>query len=232
MSEKSRFVSRFSILIISIFILLPVILITLKYTIWGYSYKKILPKTSYDVSVQMNANSYGEALYIKTFVPMSDSRQSIYNEVLNSPGFTHEVVSNEFGRESKWYIANADGAYHIDYSFSFMGKALQFNIDTMLRPEANIPPGLSTYLESTENIQINHPVIEQIYQEKINPFDKTIDILHAIMDYTYSMKSKPFKGLTDAVTAAKLNEASCNGKSRLFVALARKAGIPARLVGG
>ncbi len=232
MSEKNRLVSKFSILIIAVFILLPAILITLKYTVWGYSYKKILPKTSYDVSIQMDANSYGEALYIKTYVPMSDSRQSIYNEVLNSPGFTHEVVSNEFGRESKWYIANADGAYHIDYSFSFMGKALQFNIDTMLRPETNIPPGLSTYLESTENIQINHPVIEQIYQEKVARFTKTRMILRAIMDYTYSMKSKPFKGLTDAVTAAKLNEASCNGKSRLFVALARKAGIPARLVGG
>jgi transglutaminase-like putative cysteine protease len=34
------------------------------------------------------------------------------------------------------------------------------------------------------------------------------------------------------VTAAKLGEASCNGKSRLFIALARRAGIPSRLVGG
>ncbi len=232
MFKKNRFVSKFSISVIGIFILIPIILITLKYTVWGYSYKKILPKTSYDVSIQMDADSYGDALYIKTYVPMSDSRQNIYNEVLNSPGFTHEVISNEFGRESKWYINNADGKFHIDYSFSFMGKALQFNIDSLLIPETNIPPGLNNFLESTENIQINHPVIEQIYQDKIARFDKTRDILRAIMDYTYGMKSKSFKGLTDAVTAAKLNEASCNGKSRLFVALARKAGIPSRLVGG
>jgi hypothetical protein len=81
MLKKNRFVSKFSISIIGIFILIPIILITLKYTVWGYSYKKILPKTSYDVSIQMDADSYGDALYIKTYVPMSDSRQNIYNLV-------------------------------------------------------------------------------------------------------------------------------------------------------
>ena len=46
------------------------------------------------------------------------------------------------------------------------------------------------------------------------------------------MKPRAFKGTTDALTALRLGEASCNGKSRLFVALARHAGIPARLVCG
>lgn len=46
------------------------------------------------------------------------------------------------------------------------------------------------------------------------------------------MGSRPFKGTTDALTAAKLGEASCNGKSRLFIALARQLGLPSRLVGG
>ena len=232
MTEGKLFFSKFNILIVSIFIVLPIILITLKYTVWGYSFKKILPKTSYDVNIQMSANSYGDALDIKTYLPVSDSRQNIYNEVLNSPGFTHTVNQNEFGREGNWKIANADGKYKVIYSFSFMGKALQFNIDSLLETETGVSPGLSKYLESTKNIQVNHPVIEQIFQDKVAQNHKVIDILQAIYKYTEGLKSKPFKGLTDAVTAAKLNEASCNGKSRLFVALSRKAGIPARLVGG
>jgi len=56
--------------------------------------------------------------------------------------------------------------------------------------------------------------------------------LQAIYDYVSALGGRPFKGTTDAVTAAKLGEASCNGKSRLFIALARNNGIPARLVGG
>ncbi len=57
-------------------------------------------------------------------------------------------------------------------------------------------------------------------------------MLKSIFNYTHSLEPRPFKGLTDALTAARLGEGSCNGKSRLFVALARRAGIPARLVGG
>lgn len=56
--------------------------------------------------------------------------------------------------------------------------------------------------------------------------------LRRIYDTASALKSRPFKGTTDALTALRLGEASCNGKSRLFVALARAAGIPARLVGG
>ena len=232
MTERKLFFSKFNILIVSIFILLPLILIILKYTIWGYSYKKILPKTSYDVSIQMSANSYGDALNIKTYLPVSDSRQNIYNEVLNSSGFTHLLNQDEFGREGTWTISNADGKYEIMYSFSVLAKAVQFNIDPLLEIETGISPGLSRYLESTKNIQVNHPIIEQIYLDRIVKNNKTLTILQAIFEYTQELKSKPFKGLTDAVTVAKLNEASCNGKSRLFVALSRKAGIPTRLVGG
>ncbi len=232
MIEQKSYFSKFNILIVGIFIILPFSLIVLKFTVWGYSYKKILPKTSYDVTIQMSANSYGDALNIKTYLPISDSRQNIYNEVLNSTGFTHTVNQTEFGREGTWTIPNADGKYEIMYSFSVMSKALRFNIDSLLEVEKGISPGLSRYLESTPNIQVNHPVIEQIYLAKIAKSDKILNILQAVFEYTGGLKAKPFKGLTDAVTAAKLNEASCNGKSRLFVALARRAGIPSRLVGG
>jgi len=220
------FFSKFNILIVSIFILLPLILIILKYSIWGYSYKKILPKTSYDVNIQMSANSYGDALDIKTYLPVSDSRQSIYNEVLNSSGFTHLVNQDEFGREGIWKIQNADGKYEIMYSFSVLAKAVKFNIDPLLEIEKGISPGLSRYLESTKNIQVSHPVIEQIYLDRIGKHNKTLNVLQAIFEYTHELKSKPFKGLTDAATAAKLNEASCNGKSRLFVALSGKLAYP------
>jgi hypothetical protein len=42
----------------------------------------------------------------------------------------------------------------------------------------------------------------------------------------------PFQGTTDALTCLRLGESSCGGKSRLFAALARAAGLPARVVGG
>jgi hypothetical protein len=56
--------------------------------------------------------------------------------------------------------------------------------------------------------------------------------LRAIHRFTSGLRYRPFKGMTDALTSLRLGEASCNGRSRLFVALARAAGIPARVVGG
>jgi hypothetical protein len=41
-----------------------------------------------------------------------------------------------------------------------------------------------------------------------------------------------FSGTTDALTALRLGESSCGGKSRAMVALLRTAGVPTRLVGG
>jgi hypothetical protein len=46
------------------------------------------------------------------------------------------------------------------------------------------------------------------------------------------IENRDFAGFTDALPAVKLGEASCNGKSRLFLAFARKLNIPSRLVGG
>lgn len=41
-----------------------------------------------------------------------------------------------------------------------------------------------------------------------------------------------FSGSTDALTALRLGESSCGGKSRLMAALARTVGLPTRLLGG
>ncbi len=232
MTDRKIYFSKFNLVTILVFVLLPFIFITLKYTSWGYSFNKILPKTNYEVTIQMSANSYDEALELKTYLPVSDYRQNVYNEVFSSPGLTHSVNQNEHGREGVWFASNADGKFNVTYNFSVMAKAIQYNIDSLLEVNKTIAPGLKKYLEPTNTIQVNHPVIEQLFLQKVANNDLVVNVLKAIFDYTHNLKSKPFKGLTDAVTAAKLNEASCNGKSRLFVALARKAGIPSRLVGG
>jgi alpha-L-glutamate ligase-like protein len=85
-----------------------------------------------------------------------------------------------------------------------------------------------------EGIQVGHPEIRDLWAS-IQPDDsrELVPVLTSIYDYTYQgIEGAPFKGFTDALTALRLGRASCNGKGRLFVALARTNGIPARLVGG
>jgi hypothetical protein len=94
------------------------------------------------------------------------------------------------------------------------------------------PHDFTKYLNETTTIQSGHPLIVRLYHQIVPDTSNTIEVIRAIYDYAYSLPTLPFKGLTDAVTVVQLEEASCNGKSRLFVALARRANIPARLVGG
>jgi hypothetical protein len=58
-------------------------------------------------------------------------------------------------------------------------------------------------------------------------------VLRVIYDYALEgIQPASFSGKTDALTALRLNESSCGGKSRLMVAMCRTLGIPARVVGG
>lgn len=57
--------------------------------------------------------------------------------------------------------------------------------------------------------------------------------VEAIYNYCHrEIRYVETSGPTDAITALRLREASCNGKNRLMVALLRSRGIPARMVNG
>lgn len=66
--------------------------------------------------------------------------------------------------------------------------------------------------------------------------DSGLDVLAAVdRIHLYcldGLRSANFSGATDAITALRLGEASCGGKSRLMVGLLRTMGIPARMRGG
>ena len=114
-----------------------------------------------------------------------------------------------------------------------MARAQRFVLPESLPIPADLPEPAKEHLGATAMIQAEHPEIVALL-DQIAPAPRTIDrTLRAIFDYTQNrIEPIPFKGTTDALTALRLGEGSCNGKSRLFAALARRAGLPARLVGG
>ncbi len=213
-------------------IVITIIVITVKFTFFDYAFHKILPAKKYEVIVDINSAGFNQPVNITTFLPESDYRQTIINEVNNSPNFSFQIQTEKTGKVGRWDNPNLNSDSKITYSYEFIGKAIQYEIDNALFLESQTNPSLIQYLEPTKNIQVNHPQIQKIYDEKVGKTRNVNEVLRNIFDYTYSLKPKTFKGVTDALTAARLGEASCNGKSRLFIALSRTAGIPSRLVGG
>tara|TARA_B110000211_G_C14083643_1_gene555695 strand:- start:815 stop:2377 length:1563 start_codon:yes stop_codon:yes gene_type:complete len=213
-------------------LIIPVALILFKFLVVGYTFNNILPKTSYEVKYLYSLQSYNDAVNVSAFLPQSNQHQLISQEVNNSPNFNFEIVQDETGRKANWNSNKQNNINHISYTFSFIGEPTKFKISDSISIPEEVSPQLKQYLKTTKNIQVSHPYILGLKNEIIGEDENTLSVLTKIYNTCFELKKRPFKGVTDAVTAAKLGEASCNGKSRLFVALARAKGIPSRLVGG
>ncbi|MEN8228474.1 MAG: 7TM domain-containing protein [Bacteroidota bacterium] len=213
-------------------IIISSVVVVMKIVFWDYSFKKFLPKTRYEVTCTMSFEGFSDPITISTYLPQSDGRQSVSEETNNSPSLEFRIEQSQRGRLGVWESGLVNGRHQVMYHYNFLGSSLKYIVDTSLVVKQNYPRIYTEYLEATPDIQVNHPRIRKIYQEVVGSEQRVYHIVSSIQEYTGSLISRPFKGVTDALTAARLGEASCNGKSRLFVALARSAHIPSRLVGG
>jgi alpha-L-glutamate ligase-like protein len=185
----------------------------------------------YDFTLTMMFDPLEENVSVETFLPVSNEHQEVIRESVLSGRLKFDDTSGAEGRRGRWEGARSN-------QIRFHALLAMKSIDFVLDPELPLPVSqedwLSPFLMETDGIQVSHREISQIWKA-IRPGDnkKIVPVLRAIFDYTHNeIEGAEFKGFTDALTALRLGQASCNGKGRLFVALARKNGIPARLIGG
>ncbi len=193
---------------------------------------KLVPTQVYTFNLTMTYQSDDSDINIRTYIPEENERQKILNEQIISNGLEYLATNELSGKKANWSGFSASQQLAFRYVLSL--QAIKYNLSSSLIIPNQYNQELSLYLAATDAIQVNHPEIKALWQ-LIKPNDRRnlLSVLRTIYQYTYlQIKSAPFKGVTDALTAHRLNTASCNGKSRLFIALARLNNIPARLVGG
>ncbi len=180
----------------------------------------------------MTYQSDDSDISIRTYIPEENERQRILSEQIISNGLDYLVTNDQSGKRANWSGFSASQQLAFRYMLSV--QAIKYDLSPELTIPAKYNAELNPYLQATDAIQVNHPEIETLWK-LIGPKDQKnlLDVLTAIYRHAYQeIRIAPFKGVTDAVTALRLKTASCNGKSRLFIALARLNNIPARLVGG
>ncbi|MBI3478811.1 MAG: UUP1 family membrane protein [Nitrosomonadales bacterium] len=222
------------LLVLAIMVLLPVSVAAYKLYVLDYPLAGLIPTTSYKVEVSMQVDGHGEDISIHTYLPKTDSRQTIDNELNSSGIFTSELKSDPLNREVFWKAENVRGQQGVLYTYTVHSRHVQFNIPSDLPIPDSYPAVLAPYLADEPGLQRDDPQIAAALR-KIVPAEKPtiLDALTRIHRHLQdNLANRNFSGYTDALTALKLGEASCNGKSRLFVSMARKLNIPARLVGG
>lgn len=215
-------------------ILIPMSLMGYKLYVLDYPIKDLMPVVSYQVEIAMQVEGYGKDIKVRTFLPRSDSRQRIIKETNASGTFTMDQQIDELNRKISWSNEAVTDLQSIRYIYQIETKQLQYSIPSELEIPASYSPELITYLNEAEGIQVNDPLIieelAELFPVKELYLKAALMKIHRHLQDNY--ENRNFSGFTDALTALKLKEASCNGKGRLFVAMARSMNIPARLVGG
>ena len=196
-------------------------------------FEQLLPATVYRFKVNMTFEKPDSEVSISTYLPVNDERQSVINETLSSASLLFSQQETPAGMIGHWEGDNLRGIQEVSYSADLVMQAIHYDISPDLPIQQHYDKKFDHYLQETSAIQVNNKEILELWQHLMPKNPTVLSELRAIFDYTHKqLETTEFKGYTDALTALRLGQASCNGKSRLFVALARLNHLPARLVGG
>ena len=232
MPERQRNFDHRTLIVLAVLILLPIGAFVYKVTLLGYSLEAVLPRTQYDVVLTMDFDASDERVRISTFAPADDEAQDISEITQTSTdNLRFEIEQEGLNQRAVWRGVRVPDGARLRYEFKALVRARVYTIHPDLEVPESYPRAIRSDLEPTDVIQVDDPDIRRTLREIGANRGPILARLEAIYALTEGLESRAFKGTTDALTALRLGEASCNGKSRLFVALARAAGIPTRLVG-
>lgn len=235
MSHASSAVSRidkrvFAVISTLLVIAAGIILIRLKLIDFDLSY--VIPQRVYTVDITQSFTGHGGPVDLSVLLPTSDGRQKIIEEEQSSADLRYETYSDRLNRVAKWSAKAVSGKRTVSYRLRLFTKAVRYEIDDSfsLADATRNAPVAST--APTKVIQSDNPEIVELARSLMPGNGRVLGFLKNVFDKVRALGFKSFKGTTDALTALRLGEASCNGKSRLMTALLRSQGLATRLVGG
>lgn len=189
------------------------------------------PDTSFDVSYDYYFQSaLSGTTRVKTYIPQSNARQRIQKVEESSSteaSFYQKTIRNNL--QGVWETNTPKTFAEAHYAFRFEGKAARYELPVNFQTPAE---NLSAYLRAETHIQSNDRVIDSLATALTTNLVNDLERLRAIFSFANNIPSAPIITLTDALATLEQNRASCNGKSRLLVALARNLGYPSRIKGG
>ncbi|WP_461588934.1 7TM domain-containing protein [Winogradskyella sp.] len=190
-----------------------------------------MPSSIYEVSYNFYIKGDDKRVFVKSYLPKSNHRQKISNVEQDYEKMTFKIKDEKENQRATWRSKTTSKFHSINYSFLFKGKAVKYNIAENLSLE-KASSSYANYLVEEEHIEVHHPSIDSLARILTKNTKDLKSLVTSLYDYVNKIPSAPIRDLTSALTAFKQNQASCNGKARLFVALCRNRGIAARLKGG
>ncbi|WP_438710560.1 7TM domain-containing protein [Aquimarina muelleri] len=195
------------------------------------NYDDFNPEAVYKIKYTFFFKSDKPNTTIRTYIPKNNLRQTISREKIRNDTtmFFFKKEEQKDNIRAIWNTKNETLSHSIEYEFVFSGKSKKFKIPKNFIREKNKH---KEYLTASKNIQSDNLKIADLAIQLRKNTKNDREVIKNVFDYVYKIPSAPIITLTDAITTLEQNIASCNGKSRLFVALLRSLGYPSRIKGG
>ena len=200
----------------------------------GYNLEAVIQSESYFLEAVMEFDGHGSAVEIGMALPSNHPSQTVTDEAFNSDEMKFNVATANGNRRGIWTSPSVDSRQRLSYTATIVTRAERFRIDSAAATRQSVPDTIAGYLLPDSAIQCDAPEVSHLADSLELSADSSFlyNARRMFQHVTKDMKYVQYSGQTDALTAYRLGEASCGGKSRLLAALARHLGIPTRLVGG
>lgn len=206
----------------------------IKLLLLDYSPAQIIPLEGWLITITQHGTGVGKDFSFTHFLPPTEPGQRIESEKYNGDYEKYSTGLRGINRSVTYSFHLPMGRVESAYSFVAIPQEIRYALPDSFPIFSEYAGKYEEYLQADTLIQKDAPEIAGKARDLgITQMDNGMRILRTIFDYCHdTIQNANFSGETDAVLACRLGEASCNGKSRLMVALCRHAGVPSRLVGG
>ncbi len=200
----------------------------------GYNLDAVVQSESYLLETVIDFDGHGSGVEVTLALPQKSSNQEVRDESFGSEDLKFGTYRSGGNRFARWRSDGLSGHRQLNYSTTVITRNLRYVIDTTLPTQQPIPDEIGGLLLADEYTQSDHSEITSLADSLgLSGAKSILSNIRTIYEYAVDgLKYVVYSGTTDALTAHRLGEASCGGKSRLMAALGRNSGIPSRLVGG
>jgi len=225
-------IKRMNIVIV-ILLLIPTSLIFTKVVFGNYTSSLLENEKSYHVNYGFEYKKYKQdtTFHLKAFLPSTNKHQEITNDSIEMENAQFEYTLDNSNKLGLWNGKITDTKTVLNYSFDVNLKPISYTINSeqLFNTVATKKKG---FVSASEFIESDDNQIKSLTKSLIGNEKHISLVIKSLFTYVNEIPSETNSELMTAAEVLDKNSASCNGKSRLFVAMCRSLDIPSRVVGG
>jgi len=215
------------------FLLLFLIIAGYKITFLHYP---ILPKPIENVwtwELKIQFHNQKEKNLIQHFLPKTEVGQNIIREDFVSPRFYFFIGKSDGNLSIQWRGKGTEGENRLFYRVTVQTSPRKFMIDNDKLEPKSYPPSIARYLALKEEPESVTLEMRQFLQSLIGEEKSKVIIVKKIFNFiTQEIKTVSFAKDQNLIAPIRTRTATLTQKKKLFIHLARLAGIPCRSVHG